>query len=423
MTEIYFDQVRYSEEVLQIAYRDGSLESNKLIATVYGYRFNKDGCWFITSLQNNTNLIDFDVVKTKAARYLLDRNCGGFADAMLFKGNIEIGKELPQDDEIVELIRDLCDEIKAMHNVRCEIIVDIKSMEREIVRENNEVAREIKRVVEIELGLLKLHDITSQIVASNYTAIIPWTREHVVKTIDLIFRETIDKLTKYSRAHLLKPYQYGKANIILGSQAAAALIHEISHLLSADYYQYNQRLIGNTIASRDFNLYDSPHDYDSPTIKFFDDECVSTKKRTLIEDGIVRDLHHTRNTAAIHGSEPGSAYGLFQRPTPFHTTLVLKPGDWKEAEVISETKSGFYVDGVAIATLEKGYIRMIPEDSFIIENGELSEAIKIREVKIPLVNLRTINAVSRTVRTRVSREKEWIVAEKAPYIRLEAFIT
>lgn len=423
MTEIYFDQVRYSEEILQIAYRDGSLESNRLVATVYGYRFNKDGCWFITSLQNNVNSIDFDTVKTKAMRYLLDRNCGGFAGTILFKGSIEIGKEFPQEDEAIELIKNLCDETKAIHNVKCEVIVDIKSIEKEIIRENNEVARETRKIIEIELGLLKLHDVASQFIASNYTAIIPWTKDHVTKTIDLMFRETIDKLTKYSRARLLKPYQYGKANIILGSQAAAALIHEISHLLSADYYQYSQRLIGSIIAPRDFNLYDNPHDYDSPTIKFFDDECVSTKRRALIEDGIVRDLHHTRNTAAIYGSEPGSAYGLFQRPTPFHTTLVLKPGDWREMEMISETKSGFYIGGVAIATLERGYIRMIPEDSFIIENGELSEAVKIHEVKIPIVNLRTINAVSRTAKVRVLKEKEWIVAEKAPYIRLEAFIT
>ncbi|MCS7110700.1 MAG: metallopeptidase TldD-related protein [Ignisphaera sp.] len=422
MHSIYYDKVKYFEDAIQIAYREDSLESNRLVATVHGYRFNKDGCWFITSIQSDSNTIDFDAAKAKAMKYLLDRSCGGFVEATLFKGYIEIGKESPQEDEVAELVRNLCDEAKTLHNVKCEIIVGVKTIERKIARDNNEMAHEVRRIVEIEIGLLKLSDLTSQIIATSYTAIIPWTREHVTKTIDVVFRETVNKLNTYSRARTLKPYQYGRANVVLGYEAAAALIHEISHLLEADHLHYGQKLIGSMIAPKDFNLYDNPHDYDSTTIRFFDDESVSTRKRTLIEDGIVRDLHHTRSTASIYGSEPGSAYGLFQRPTPLHTTLILKPGDWKETEMISETRNGFYIGGIAVATLERGYIRIIPDASFIIEGGELSEAVRIREVKIPLVNLKTINAISRTVRTRVSREKEWIVAEKAPYVRLEAFV-
>ncbi|MEM2220722.1 MAG: metallopeptidase TldD-related protein [Ignisphaera sp.] len=420
MVMVYFDQVRYLEDTLEIAYRDGSLETNRLTASVHGYRFNRDGCWFITSIQNSSPT-DLNIIKAKAMRYLTDRSCGGFAEAALFKGYIEVGRELPQEDEIVELIKNLCDEAKALNSIRCEIIVDMKSMEREIVRENGEIAREVRKVVEIEVGLMKLYEASSQIFATNYTAIIPWTKEHVTKTIDMLFRETINKFNTYSKARSLKPYQYGRANVILGFEAAAALIHEVSHLLEADY-QHSQRLVGSIIASKDFNIYDSPHDYDSPTIRFFDDESVSTKKRTLVEDGIVRDLHHTRNTAAVHGSEPGSAYGLFQRPIPFHTTLVLRSGDWKEMEMVSETREGFYIGGIAMATLERGYIRMVPDNSFIIENGEFSEAVKIREVKVPLASLKTISAISRTPRTRVSRERGWIIAEKAPYVKLEVFV-
>lgn len=419
----YHDRVRYSEDAVQIAYRGGSLEINRLSATVYGYRFNRNGCWFIVSTQDGGHALDFNAVKTKAVRYLLDRrSCGGFAEAMLFKGHIEIGRETPQEDEVAELIRDLCDEVETMHSARCEAILYMKSIEREITRENSEVAHEIRRMVEIEIGLLKSFDITLQAITSSYTAIIPWTKEHVTKTIDVMFREAINKLNTSSRARTLKPYQYGRASVILGHEAASAFIHELSHLLEAGYLQYTQKLVGNLIAPRDFNLYDNPHDYDSPTIRFFDDECVSTRKRTLVEDGIVRDLHHTRTTAALHGSEPGSAYGLFQRPVPLHTTLILKPGDWRETEMISETRNGFYIEGVAVAMLERGYIRIVPDSSFTVENGELSEAIRIREVKIPIANLKTVNAISRALRIRVSREREWIIAEKAPCIRLEAFV-
>jgi predicted Zn-dependent protease len=418
---MYFDKVKYFEHLVQVAYRDGSLEINRLNANVYGYRFNKNGCWFITSSQDN-GLTDFNTIKVKALHFLSDRKCEGFADATLFKGYIEIGKEMPQEDEIIGLIKDLCDEAKALRNIKCEVIANMKTINKKIIRENEEFAEEVKRLIEIEIGLLELRDISTNIIATNYKVVIPWSKDYIAKVIDTVFRETINKLNIYSKARPLKPYQYGKANTVFGFETSAAFIHEISHLLEADY-QYNPRFIGSAIASKDFNLYDNPHDYDSPAIRFFDDEGVSTKRRTLIEDGVIRDFHHTRNTAAIHGSEPGSAYGLFQKPIPFHTTLVLKSGDWKEMEIISETRNGFYIGGIVMASLEKGYIRIIPEDSFIIENGELSEAIKIRELKVPLTNLKTINAISKSLSVRTSREKEWIVAEKAPYIRLEAFVT
>lgn len=420
MDEIYSDKVNYLENSIQVAYRDGSLEINRLYANVYGYRFNKDGCWFITSVQDGHE-VDYNSIRAKALKHLLDRKCGGFSDAVLFRGNVEIGKEQVSEDEIAELIRNLCEETSTLHSTKCEAIVYIKTIDKEILRENNEAAHENRKVVEIEVGLLKVYDIATQTVVSNYMAVIPWSKDYITKAIDMLFRETINKLSVYSKARPLKPYQYGKATVVLGFEASAALIHEISHLLEAGYY-YNTKLIGNLIASRDFNLYDNPHEHDSPTLRFFDDECVLTKKRVLIEDGVVRDLHHTRNTAVIYGSEPGSAYGLFQKPIPFHTTLTIRPGDWRENEIISETRNGFYIDGISMATLEKGYVRIVPENSFLVENGELSEAVRIREIKIPLINLRTISAISRSCRTRVSREREWIIAEKAPYIRLEAFI-
>jgi len=91
--------------------------------------------------------------------------------------------------------------------------------------------------------------------------------------------------------------------------------------------------------------------------------------------------------------------------------------------MIEETRSGILINGVALATLEMGYIRLIPQNASIIKHGEVQDNVKVREVKIPLSNLRTINAISKELNIRTSKERDWIVTEVAPYIRLEAYVT
>ena len=416
---LYIDRVSYYECVDQVAYRDGSTEINRLVASVKGVRVNRNGCWYIVSRQGFD--VSFDELEKEALSIVKDDVCGEFAEAELFKGSVEIGKELPSAEEVAKVLTGLCQEARASYNIRCEAIVSLHTVSRSILRENNEEAKEHKKYVEIEIGLLGASPYGHQLFASSYTAIIAWSANSVIKAIDSLFRETVSNMTKSIAVKSLKPFEVGRATIVLDGVAAAALIHEISHLLNP-LYPGSSRLIGLKVFPDNFNLYDEPNAYESPSLRFFDDEGVIARKRTLVEDGVVRDLHHTRTTSKAFASEPGSAYGLFTKPIPFHTTLVLKPGDWGDKEIIEETKRGFLVEGVAMATLEEGYIRMVPQYSFYIESGEVKEAIRIREIKIPLPMLKTINAISKTAKQRVSIEKNWVVTEVAPRIRLEGYV-
>jgi predicted Zn-dependent protease len=160
----------------------------------------------------------------------------------------------------------------------------------------------------------------------------------------------------------------------------------------------------------------------APTLRFFDDEGVTTQKRVIIDEGRLVDMHHTRSTAGRYGSSPGSAYGLFHRPVGFHTTLIVEPGDWGENEIVEETRHGLYVQGVAMALTEKGYIRIVPEAVYTIKRGEIADLVSVKAIKIPLYKLRTMHAITKTRKLRVSREKEWIVAELSPRVMLEAYV-
>ncbi len=420
MVNIYRDTVTYGEEVVELAYRDGSMELNRLRARVIGYRANVNGCWYIASMQNGD---DSDILRTKLDRKIgYDHICGEFAEAELFKGRVEVGKEFPDEDVLQDEIKNLCLETKALEDVRCEAVLTMKNIDKVIERENGDRAIESRRIIDIEISLLGRTVYGTPFLATSHRALIPWTKSDVIKALDDMFRETRNKLRGGSGVKGLKPFLYGRASIVLGKQGTAMLIHEISHLLDASYI-YSSRIIGTQLISKDVELYDDPHDYEAPSIRFFDDEGVRTRKRSLIEEGVVRDLHHTRLTAKSFSSEPGSAYGLFSRPMPFHSVLILKPGDWKDNEIIEETRNGFYVNEISMATLEKGYIRLVPETLYLIENGELKESVTAHEIKIPFVALKTINAISRDLGLNISIEKGYIVTEKAPTIRLEGYIS
>jgi len=419
---IYEDKVSLREKYVEIGYRDDSIEVNELRSNVLGKRLCLNGCWHITSCQGCGSFNDFPG-PSRPTLEILNREglCKGLADANLFDGKVRLGVNSFDIEEIAKLIIDLCNELRALGISRCEIIVTFRHIEKTITNSNGYEAYEERNLIEVDVGLVSMFRSLSHF-GSAFTTTILWKPKEISKLIEKTAKEAYNNLMRNKNVRVLSPYMIGKNVIILDSKASAALVHEISHLLDP---MYAVRVLkrGVTIAPPEFELIDDPFRYDSPSIRFFDDELVRTQRRHLIEGGRIIDLHHTRSTALHYNSVPGSAYGLFHKPIPFHTTLVLSQGDWRVDEIIEETRSGILINGVALATLEMGYVRLIPQNASVIKHGEVQDNVKVREVKIPLSNLRTINAISKELNIRTSKERDWIVTEVAPYIRLEAYIS
>ncbi len=419
---IYEDRVSLRERYVEMGYRDDSVEVNELRSNVLGKRLCLNGCWHITSCQDCGSFNDFPD-PSRPILEILNREglCKGLADANLFDGKVRLGVNSFDINEIVKLIIDLCSELRALGISKCEIIVTFRHIEKTITSSNGYEAYEERNLIEVDVGLVSMSR-SVPLFGSAFTATILWKPKEISKLIEKTAKEAYDNLMRNKNVRVLSPYMIGKNVIILDSKASAALVHEISHLLDPTYAVGILKR-GITIAPPEFELIDDPFRYDSPSIRFFDDELVRTQRRHLIEGGRIIDLHQTRSTALHYNSVPGSAYGLFHKPIPFHTTLILSQGDWKVDEMIEETRSGILINGVALATLEMGYIRLIPQNASIIKHGEVQDNVKVREVKIPLSNLKTINAISRELNIRTSKERDWIVTEVAPYIRLEAYVT
>ncbi len=409
----YSDRVILDESIIEVAYRNSSLEVNEYNARVEGLRVNIDGCWIIVSSQGSTGLRAEKVLQM-AKKTISGEKCGGLSEAPLFSGSVVVGADKFDVDTIVGELPSFCREARSLGASVCETIVLYKKSRKVIERDDGSTAEEVKHFVEIDVAAVA----NDRLVAENTVSIL-WGKSEVVDQLERIYEKLLQRLSlaKKTRKPLIPS---GPIHVVLDYDVAGALMHEISHL--ADPFLSQGKLLGSRIASNELTVYDNPRYNLSPALRFFDDEGVTTQKRVLIDEGRLVDMHHTRSTADKYGSRPGSAYGLFHKPIGFHTTLIVEPGDWGENEIVEETRHGLYVQGIAMALTEKGYIRIVPEAVYTIKRGEIADLVSVKAIKIPLYKLRTMHAMTKTRKLRVSKEKDWIIAELSPRVMLEAYV-
>ncbi|RLE50783.1 MAG: hypothetical protein DRJ21_01480, partial [Candidatus Methanomethylicota archaeon] len=211
--------------------------------------------------------------------------------------------------------------------------------------------------------------------------------------------------------------------IIFNSKAAAALIHEaIGHPLEADTAIERGKpiRIGIKIASKELTVIDDPLIPGGYGSYYFDDEVIIARRKTLFEDGIIVNLIHNRWSAKIYGVEPlGNGRGLFYPPKALMSNIKVKPRDWKLNEMIEETKMGFLVNDVVKAELINGTINIIPEDTWLIEKGELKEPVNLKEIKLSTFRaLNKMDAIGRNLDSRFTIEKGQPIGEYSPPIRI-----
>lgn len=415
---LYRDEVRYREEITEFAFRDNAAEINKLRAEVKGFRVCANGCWSIVSCQGRDCGEDEKDLAEKMLSYLKDRTvCRGLAEGDMFKGHAVLGTPPSNLEELLEVASGICEEYRGAGVSSCEFVGISKHIERIISRDYGEAVEE--KVVLDLMGAIIVERGGRRGFGSYRIAFVPTTQKVAGKFVEYVLKKAYEKALSSVRARPLNPLAAGRATLVLSPEAAAALFHELSHALEGHRPAVAR---GARIGPPELELVDEPRNPLAPSIRFFDDEGIATSKRFLVEAGTVVDYHHTRHTAFVHKSKPGSAYGLFRVPTPFHTTLVVGRGDWGDREIVEETPRGFYIDGVAMAVFERGLIRLVPENAFVIERHEIRQPIMLRSIKIPLAKLSTISAIGRRQLLRVSDEKDHLVSEIAPHVRLEGYV-
>lgn len=231
----------------------------------------------------------------------------------------------------------------------------------------------------------------------------------------------VDKLAKRAvnqlQASLLPPLDRGRHfKVVLDSEAAGALAHEVAHLLEGGGWV--KRLAGLDLAE-DVEVVDDPTlpgGYGSFT---WDSEGVSGRRKVLLSREEVSALH-TRLTTS-DGCEAGNARGDRGMPTPIMSNVYFKSSDWRVDEMIQDTRSGIYVEGVirCDVNLSDGAFELTPEIAYVVENKGLKNPLKQVRLRGSITTiLKRIDAVGRVIHLRPNLEKGCRVSEGGPHIRV-----
>ena len=414
----YRDRISYVEEVVEVAWRRGSLEVNSASSTVKGVRIYRNGYWTIRSVQSGE--ASWKVLEEEAEKLVARRHPTSTKGFLLrgeeCRGYSRLGENTSLDD-VLELVEYIVERIRGG-----EVVVLVENIRREIVSDYSSCSEE-KTIYEVNVFVEEAVGSTRSVGSAGIA--FTGTVKDTWRIVNSLIEDSLRRSKAGLRARKLGVLETGRWTIILDYEASGAFFHEIAHLLEGDQPEHlglNQRI--STIG---INLYDDPYYPWSPATRTFDDEGVRSTRKPLVEDGEVVGLLHTRESAAktvLEGLEasPGQARGLFHKPKAMHTTLIVGSGDWRFKELLEETRKAILVDGIVRAELSGQTITIIPETAWLVER-EVKEPVRIRAIRFPLIRaLTTIDAVTRTSRLRYSYEKGHIVAEIAPSIRLQGIV-
>ena len=170
----------------------------------------------------------------------------------------------------------------------------------------------------------------------------------------------------------------GEADRVLGREAAQA---------GESYIKPD--LLGTQIGSEHVTVVDDPSLPKSFGYYLYDDEGVEVRERKLIENGILKELLHNRETAAVFGVESNgaaraSSYDV--EPIIRMANTYMKPGDYSLQELIEGIRRGVYIRSYQEWNIDdiRWNQRYVGVESYLIEDGELR-----KPVRNPVIELTT----------------------------------
>ena len=141
------------------------------------------------------------------------------------------------------------------------------------------------------------------------------------------------------------------------------------------------KLLGTRIGSECVTIVDDSTIPGSFGYQPYDDEGVEGRERRLIDSGIINELLHNRETAAIFGVESNGAAraaGYDYEPIIRMSNTYMKPGDHSFEELIEDVRDGVYVRSYQEWNIDdrRWNQRYVGVEAYRIVNGELREPVR-----------------------------------------------
>ncbi len=140
--------------------------------------------------------------------------------------------------------------------------------------------------------------------------------------------------------------------------------------------------IGHPVFSPEFTLVDDPHRPWAVASTPFDDEGVPTRRRTMIDKGVLRDYNlDLRTGKALGWASTGSAHRPSPQvmPSPAPSNLVLEAGSKPKADLIAGIRRGLYVEALMGAWAGNPFSGQVSGNvvlGFEVRDGEITGRVK-----------------------------------------------
>ena len=198
----------------------------------------------------------------------------------------------------------------------------------------------------------------------------------------------------------------GLKKCVLHPELAGILAHEaVGHTVEADLVLGGSVAgdnVGKAVASELVTMVDFAHTAlgeTCPLPVYVDDEGVQAEDVMLIEDGILKNFMHSRETARHFGVKPqgnARAFAYSDEPLIRMRNTAILPGSSKLADMIASIEDGYYLvktgNGQADTT---GEFMFSVEEGYEIKNGKLGKAIKETTISgVAFEMLKTVDMLS-----------------------------
>ncbi len=183
-----------------------------------------------------------------------------------------------------------------------------------------------------------------------------------------------------------------KVDLVVAPQITGIMVHEsVGHPYEADRVLgreaaqagesfISREMLGTRIGSNAVNIVDDPTIPGSFGYYLYDDEGVKAKERWLIKKGMVTELLHNRETAAVVGGKSNGsarATGYDREPIVRMANTVFKPGNYNEEELIESVKNGVYIKNFMEWNIDDKRLnaKYSGAEAYMIRNGRLGEPV------------------------------------------------
>ncbi len=226
-----------------------------------------------------------------------------------------------------------------------------------------------------------------------------------IELIKKIREKAIEAKERAVRLLSAKSPPIGKFRVILDPKLTGVFIHEaLGHAVEADHVLQKESILedmlNKRVASPLVTIYDDPTIPKSFGFYFYDDEGVKAEKKIIIENGILKEFLHSRETAGALKSIPkgnARAQSYDCIPIPRMSNTYLAPKNFSFEELIEDINFGVYLKGSKGGEVDtaRGVFQFSAEEGYIIERGEIKQ--QIRDVALSgstLEILRNIDGVA-----------------------------